>query len=215
MTNEEFIESIRLENEEWKDIIGYEGLYAISSYGRVASYKHSRYTGYRIRKPYIQLNKNQRYAGITLSKGDAIEHFLIHRLVAIHFVDNPYNKEEVDHIDGNGLNNFATNLRWCNRSENNHNPITLKRQSDSHKCKKNPKKWKPIVRISKDGSIKHYQSLAEASAEGFHRSRIAMSCKSSNKLYKGYKFMYLSDYELLINKSKNPNGSERQLSLPF
>ena len=42
----------------------------------------------------------------------------VHRLVAITFIDNPYNKPQVDHIDGNKKNNAASNLRWLSRSDN-------------------------------------------------------------------------------------------------
>lgn len=54
----------------------------------------------------------------------------VHRLVAMAFVPNPDNKPYVDHIDGNRLNNDASNLRWVNAAENSHNPITKQRQID-------------------------------------------------------------------------------------
>lgn len=57
----------------------------------------------------------------------------VHRLVATAFVPNPEHKQYVDHIDGNRLNNDASNLRWVNAAENSHNPITKKRQSDALK----------------------------------------------------------------------------------
>lgn len=49
------------------------------------------------------------------------KHELVHRLVALHFVDNPEGKTEVDHIDRDKTNNNAENLRWATRSENNRN----------------------------------------------------------------------------------------------
>ena len=51
----------------------------------------------------------------------------VHSLVAMAFVPNPDNKPYVDHIDGNRLNNDASNLRWVNAAENSHNPITKQR----------------------------------------------------------------------------------------
>lgn len=57
--------------------------------------------------------------------------------------------------------------------------------------------------------------MAYCRVDGFQHSAVCRVCKGTKPQYKGYKWMYLSDYELLINKSKNPSGSERQLSLPL
>lgn len=104
--------------EIWKDIPNYEGLYQISSYGRVKSF----YKKERILKPSIQhfkyKSKNYKREKIELSKNNIRKSFKIHRLVAQTFIPNPDNKPQVNHIDGNPLNNNVNNLEWCTNQEN-------------------------------------------------------------------------------------------------
>lgn len=61
--------------------------------------------------------------------------YSVHRLVALSYIPNPENKPEIDHIDGNILNNNVYNLRWVTRKENENNPITLSRISKANKGK--------------------------------------------------------------------------------
>ena len=103
-----------LEGEVWKDICGFSGKYKISNYGRVKSFKY--YKAHILR---TQLN-NKGYERVSLSKAGRARYYLVHRLVAQHFVanDNPEEKNTVDHIDGNKENNTASNLRWLSLSDN-------------------------------------------------------------------------------------------------
>ena len=93
-----------------KRIQGYEELYTISNYGEVFLIKN----GLKRKTSITRAG----YALITLSKNAVKKTFLLHRLVAEHFVPNPENKEEVNHIDGNKLNNKASNLEWVSGEEN-------------------------------------------------------------------------------------------------
>lgn len=118
--------------EEWKPIKGYEGLYEISSCGRVKSLKCGRE---KILKP--QDNGNG-YLQVVLCKDGKCKKYSIHRLVALHFVDGYFEGAEVDHLDTNSLNNVWTNLKWVTRVENANNPLTKEHISKSISGENNP-----------------------------------------------------------------------------
>lgn len=108
--------------EQWKDIKGYEGLYLISNRGRVLSlyqYKKNGDSGYFINTRELKKSMTTTgYEKVELSKNGKKKSHKIHRLVAKHFVANPFNREVVNHIDGDYLNNNADNLEWCTTAEN-------------------------------------------------------------------------------------------------
>lgn len=111
--------------EMWKDIKNYEGRYQISNKGRIRSLinnKNKTRKEPQILKTYLD---NDGYEIIRLSKNNKSRAFKIHRLVAIHFLNNIENKPVVDHIDTNRRNNNYTNLRWVTNKENSNNPNTI------------------------------------------------------------------------------------------
>lgn len=112
------------ENEIWKDIKDFEGLYQISSLGRVKSLE-------RITIDYMHTNgvhKKERilapkicaagYKVVCLSKKHKNYHKLVHRMVAQAFVPNPENLPVVNHKDENKQNNIIQNLEWCSHKYN-------------------------------------------------------------------------------------------------
>ena len=93
-------------NEIWKDCKGYEGLYQVSSLGRVWSVRKQ-----RIMKPIL---KKDGYLEITLTaKNGRSVYERVHRLVALAFLENPNHFPVVNHKDGEKTHNEVGNLEWC------------------------------------------------------------------------------------------------------
>lgn len=95
----------------------------------------------------ISCNNDDGYHRVKLSNDGKRKNFLVHRLVAIHYIANPDNKSQVDHIDRNKSNNHVSNLRWATQSENCLNTIARK---DNKLGIKN-------ISYHKEGNGYHYQ----------------------------------------------------------
>lgn len=111
-------------NELWKDIVGYEGLYQVSSFGRVKSIeRHFIDTIGRNQVVKEKIKKHQvsncGYLRIELfDKSHKAKKYGVHVLVAKAFIPNPENKPEVNHKDGIKSNCYDWNLEWVTPSEN-------------------------------------------------------------------------------------------------
>lgn len=91
--------------------LGYEG-YAITENGRVYSFKTNKFIGSKS-GDYNIVTLTRNIEGKAYSKPE-----LVHRLVALTFLEKPHGKDIVNHIDGNKTNNHYKNLEWCTYSEN-------------------------------------------------------------------------------------------------
>ncbi|WP_051054052.1 NUMOD4 domain-containing protein [Fibrella aestuarina] len=105
------------QNEIWKDIAGFEGLYQISNMGNVASLRY----GFKLKT--LQRKKANDAPGYYLQTqlvkpNEKVKMYLVHRLVATHFLPNPNNKPHVNHKNGVKHDNTVANLEWATAREN-------------------------------------------------------------------------------------------------
>lgn len=167
--------------EIWKDIEGYEGLYQVSNLGRVKRLKGKYMSKERILKP---CENNTGYLQVHLCKNSKSKFYKVHRLVALAFIQNPENKQQVNHIDETKLNNVVSNLEWVTAKENNNHGTRIERSIIS-----NQKKVKAIDIAN--GEYNYYESLKACGMElGIEPSSITKQLKGKLKQTGGYVFEY-------------------------
>ena len=137
-----------MKEEEWKDVIGYEGIYQISNQGRVMSLNFGKT---KIRKPSFHRDG---YLKIILRKNKRYKTFLIARLVAQHFLPDWDKSLQVDHINGVRTENHVDNLRMVTGSQNGRSFQKVRGKSKFRGVcwMKDRKKWR--ARIMVDGEWK-------------------------------------------------------------
>lgn len=186
-------------NENWKDIEGYKGLYQISSNGAIRSldrdikYKTGRIQHIKGKIRKLKIN-NRGYQIVSLFKNDKEKTFLVHRLVALHFLPNPKNLNEVNHIDENKLRNCVDNLEWCNRKYNCNYGDRNKIMGEKHK--------KAIIQFDENYNYIKLWDCAKTIANElkYDSSNIARCCNNKQKLYKNFKWGYEKDFEKISFK---------------
>lgn len=199
MTNEDFLESISEEGEEWRPVVGFEGLYMISSFCRCLSLSTQKLKSSR------QVGKG--YMAFKLWKNNVGKNEYVHRALANAFIPNPNNLPQVDHINAVRDDNRLENLRWVSVSDNHLNPITRERNSKSkigHPALI-AKESKAVVRINpKDPTdYKIYESAKKAGEiEGFNWSHIGDVCRGERNKAQGYYWKFLSDFKPPISDVK-------------
>lgn len=178
-----------MEEEEWRDVVGYEDLYAVSNMGVVKS--KDRRVFNKLGFDYTRkgrLNKqtisNGYYVSRLRSEGISLS-VKTHRIIAMAFIPNPENKPYVNHIDGNKLNNSISNLEWCTASENIRHAFRLGLQNSNHIIR-------GVVQLDLLGNeIKSFLSQTEAGLElGLNHSGIGMCCRGELKTSGGFKWMF-------------------------
>ena len=160
------------------DVKGYEGLYAVTSCGRVWSYR-----GKKFLKPYEGIRG---YLRVWLSKNNVRWQPKIHRLVAEAYIQNPENLKQVNHKDENKQNNSVNNLEWCTNHYNSHYGTRKERIGVANK--NHPNLSKKVFCVELD---KTFESISEANRKtGISVSQISRCCngiyKSAGKLHWKY-----------------------------
>lgn len=105
------------QEEVWKDIPGYEGLYQVSNLGRVKSLHYNKADKEQVLALRIGRSRNN-YIDVMLCKDGKHTRYKVHRLVATAFLPNPNNYPHINHKDENPMNNHVSNLEWCTPSYN-------------------------------------------------------------------------------------------------
>lgn len=193
-------------NEIWKDIIGYEGLYQISNYGRIKSierkvkYNNSfRNVKEKIRKSFIG---NQGYERIELSRDRKNKKYNVHRLVAETFIPNLFNKETVNHKNGIKTDNKVENLEWATRSENELHAYKTGLAKNTEKQRNAVRKYckenytKPIIQLDLEGNfIKKWKSAVEVMQILKINNKSINNCiKGRSKTAGGYKWIIAEQF---------------------
>ena len=166
--------------EIWKTIEERK-TYEISNYGNI---RKKILNGYRNLRPF---KDKDGYLRICLCENQQRIYRSIHRLVAITFIENKYDKPTVNHIDGNKLNNHVENLEWATIKEQNNHAIKNKlRIMKNNGCSKKVAQYDMNMNL-----IKIYPSANEAKRQtGFSQGHISEVCRGEKKQHKNYIWKY-------------------------
>lgn len=170
------------EPEIWVDIVGYEGRYSISNFGRIASYRGGKW---RILHPTV--NKSNGYVYVVLCQNGIKKSFRVHKLVANHFMQKSQEHTEVNHKDEDKTNNRVDNLEWCTKSYN-INYGTRNERQRVHLCK-------AVAQYDMTGKlVAVYDSLAQAEKiTGFGKQHMCQCCRNQRPRAYGFLWRYLEE----------------------
>lgn len=120
--------------EKWLDIPGYKGLYQVSNLGSIKSLGRVTRDGRLLKSRILKLTLDKDgYHTVSLySKDSTVKNCKQHRLVAQAFLENPYNKDHVNHKNGIKTDNNQLNLEWATCEENNKHQLDTGLKTTKH-----------------------------------------------------------------------------------
>lgn len=166
----------------WRPIENYEGIYEISRDGKIRRVD----TG-NILRGYLGPDGYKR-VGLTVNCKTKV--FLVHRLLAIAFIPNPYNYPCINHKDENKSNNALDNLEWCTHRYN--------LNYGTHNERANETRKKPILQYTKDGVfIREWKSVTDLNIETkIDMGHVTACCRGKRKTAGGYCWKYKNEKEI-------------------
>lgn len=174
-------------------IKSYEGLYSINEQGIIRH--EDKYKGKTMDNfvpAGIMKTKKTKFnrENVGLLKHGKKTFYFVHRLVALHFIPNPFNKPEVNHLDGNPMNNDVSNLEWCTKKENSQH--AWKNGLMRPVRGKDKKQSKPVIQMDLSGNeLSAYESINQAAIKyGFQKGNIIAACKGRYQQAYGFKWKY-------------------------
>ena len=181
------------DEEIWKEIEGFEGLYEVSTKGRVRNKKTNRILG----GGYDNIG----YRFVLLCKANSKpKQIKVHRLVALAFIPNPNKLPQVNHIDEDKLNNDVKNLEWVTASQN------QRHSAHQRSCK--------VKQLDKCGNlIKVWDSIMQIEREtGYNQSYIIQCCKGKYKHAYGFRWEYVdTNFQRVMNRPVAALTKDREL----
>lgn len=169
--------------EDWRDVVGYGGLYKVSNTGKIKSFHFNK------EKELAQLNNGSGYLFVRLTKYKTEpKRLYVHRIVAESFLNDFDVKLQVNHIDENKQNNNVENLNMMTAKENMNHGTGKKRASSNQR---NNNCSKAVLQYNFDGTLlNEFPSVKECGRQGFISSAVSRCCRKITKTHKGFIWKY-------------------------
>ena len=197
--------------EIWKDVVGYNGNYTISNFGRVKSVARTS-TNYdqKINERIMKQGNHDGYRTVVLYYNGDYKNNYVHRLVAEHFIPNPLSLPHINHRDENKSNNCIDNLEWCTPNYNNKYGTARARLDKSRRDNGNVQQ---IDMYDLNGNfLKHYGCALDLEKDGISRRAVYNVCNYRTRSYKGCVFRFFGDKFSYRKENNSAKGDKKRIA---